>query len=94
MTTGRATPSGTTQYRSRFSAEFYRDAAGLTVSTLGLGTYLGAPDEGTDKAYTSAVETAVHGGINFLDSAINYRHQRSERHSGAPWSVKRHEAEQ
>jgi aryl-alcohol dehydrogenase-like predicted oxidoreductase len=86
MTAGRATPTGTAHYRSRFPAEFYRDAAGLTVSSLGLGTYLGEPDERTDKAYASAVEAAVHGGINFLDSAINYRHQRSERSIGTALS--------
>jgi aryl-alcohol dehydrogenase-like predicted oxidoreductase len=86
MTAGRATPSGTAQYRIPFPAEFYRDAAGLTVSTLGLGTYLGELDERTDKAYTSAVEIAVRGGINFLDSAINYRNQRSEHSIGAALS--------
>src|SRR5712671_3338578 len=82
MIAGRATPSGTANYRSRFPAEFYRDAAGLAVSSLGLGTYLGEPDERTDKSYAGAVEAAVRGGINFLDSAINYRHQRSERSIG------------
>ena len=86
MTAGRATPSGTAHYQSRFPADFYRTAVGLTVSTLGLGTYLGAPDEQTDEAYTSAVETAVLGGINFLDSAINYRNQRSERSIGTALS--------
>src|SRR5579864_7331644 len=86
MTHGRATSSGTTRYRSRHRAEFYRDAQGLSVSTLGLGTYLGHPDERTDEAYSSAVEAAVRGGINFLDTAINYRHQRSERSIGAALS--------
>jgi aryl-alcohol dehydrogenase-like predicted oxidoreductase len=86
MTAGRATPSGTAHYRSQFPAEFYRDAAGLSVSTLGLGTYLGEPDERTDQGYAAAVETAVRGGINFLDSAINYRHQRSERSIGTALS--------
>ena len=87
MTAGRATPSGTTHYQSRFPAEFYRDAAGLSVSSLGLGTYLGEPDERTDRSYAGAVEAAVRGGINFLDSAINYRHQRSERSIGTALSV-------
>jgi aryl-alcohol dehydrogenase-like predicted oxidoreductase len=86
MTHGSATPSGTTRYRSRHRAEFYREAQGLSVSSLGLGTYLGNPDVRTDEAYSSAVETAVRGGINFLDSAINYRHQRSERSIGAALS--------
>src|SRR5262249_287827 len=80
MTPGRATPAGTARYTSRFPAvEFYRIASPLSVSSLGLGTYLGGLDESVDDAYTAAVAAAVCGGINFLDSAINYRHQRSER---------------
>jgi aryl-alcohol dehydrogenase-like predicted oxidoreductase len=86
MTTGRATPAGTARYRSRFAPEFYRDAQGLSVSTLGLGTYLGAMDSATDDAYAGAVAAAVCGGINVLDSAINYRHQRSERSIGTALS--------
>src|SRR5260370_14645367 len=86
MTNGRATPAGTARYRSRFAAEFYRDAQGLSVSTLGLGTYLGGTDSATDGAYAGAVAAAVCGGINFLDSAINYRHQRSERSIGTAFS--------
>ena len=78
MTTGRATSSGTARYRSRFAPEFYRGAQSLSVSTLGLGTYLGGMDSATDDAYAGAVAAAVCGGINFLDAAINYRHQRSE----------------
>jgi aryl-alcohol dehydrogenase-like predicted oxidoreductase len=83
MTPGRATTSGTTRYASRFPADFYRDAAGLRVSSLGLGTYLGDADERTDAAYAEAVTAAVSGGVNFLDSAINYRNQRSERSIGS-----------
>ena len=84
MTAGRATPSGSARYTSRFAGNsFYRKAAGLNVSSLGLGTYLGGLDERVDQAYAGAVATAVCGGINFLDSAINYRHQRSERSIGA-----------
>jgi len=55
----------------------------LQFSTLGLGTYLGNPDDVTDVAYRNAVITAIRRGINFLDTAINYRHQRSERSIGA-----------
>jgi aryl-alcohol dehydrogenase-like predicted oxidoreductase len=87
MTSGRATPSGSARYISRFpAAGFYRTASGLGVSSLGLGTYLGGLDENADNAYAAAVATAVCGGINFLDSAINYRHQRSERSIGAALS--------
>ncbi len=55
----------------------------LAVSTLGIGTYLGNPDEATDRAYTDSVVAAVEAGFNVVDSAINYRLQRSERSIGA-----------
>ncbi len=55
---------------------------GLAVSTIGIGTYLGEPDQATDAAYTDAVITAVESGFNVIDTAINYRLQRSERSIG------------
>ncbi len=64
-------------------AHFYRTAQGRRVSTLGLGTYLGGADDETDAHYADAVRAAVAGGINVIDTAINYRHQRSERSIGA-----------
>ena len=83
MTPGYATPAGTAGFAARFPAHFYRNFDGLTLSTLGLGTYLGNPDDATDRAYEEAVQTALRGGVNFLDAAINYRNQRSERSIGA-----------
>ena len=87
MNQGHATAAGTTRYASRFpdlrAAGFYRGASGLCVSSLGLGTYLGQPDDATDQAYAEAVIAAARGGINFFDTAINYRHQRSERAMGS-----------
>ena len=86
MNQGYATAEGTARYAERFaalrSAGFYREAQGLCVSSLGLGTYLGQPDDATDRAYAEAVATAARSGINFFDTAINYRHQRSERAVG------------
>jgi aryl-alcohol dehydrogenase-like predicted oxidoreductase len=84
---GSATPAGTLRYAARFqgraAAGHFRQATGeLVVSSIGLGTYLGEPDAATDRSYTEAVITAVEGGINFIDSAINYRFQRSERSIG------------
>jgi aryl-alcohol dehydrogenase-like predicted oxidoreductase len=82
-----ATAQGSARFTRRFPelirSGFYRTVFDLHVSSLGLGTYLGQPDEATDRAYTEAVLAAVEGGINFLDSAINYRRQRSERAIGA-----------
>ena len=82
-----ATPAGTSRYAARFpefaAARFYREAAGLSLSTLGIGTYLGQPDEAADEAYTASVLAALDGGINLIDTAINYRHMRSEKSVGA-----------
>ena len=49
------------------------------ISSVGIGTYLGEPDAATDRDYREAITAAVWGGVNFIDSAINYRMQRSER---------------
>jgi aryl-alcohol dehydrogenase-like predicted oxidoreductase len=84
MKSGFATPEGTARFADRFPAfqDFFRGALGLMVSSLGLGTYLGSPDEATDRAYADAARAAFTSGINFFDTAINYRHQRSERALG------------
>jgi aryl-alcohol dehydrogenase-like predicted oxidoreductase len=78
-----ATIEATTRYAARFpeflGAQFYRNAFGLQVSSLGIGTYLGGDDDRSDRAYTDALIAAGEGGINFFDAAINYRNQRSER---------------
>jgi aryl-alcohol dehydrogenase-like predicted oxidoreductase len=83
----RASAEATERYadqRPQFrDAGFYRGVFDLRVSSVGIGTYLGAPDEAADRAYTEALIAAGEGGINFFDTAINYRHQRSERCIGA-----------
>ena len=53
------------------------------MSSLGIGTYLGEPDAPTDQGYTDSVVEAIQGGINVVDTAVNYRFQRSERSIGA-----------
>jgi aryl-alcohol dehydrogenase-like predicted oxidoreductase len=81
-----ATPEGTRRYAARFStasAAYFRQAQRLAASSLGIGTYLGNPDEATDRSYTAAIVEAVQNGINVIDAAINYRFQRSERSIGA-----------
>jgi len=52
---------------------------GLTVSAIGLGTYLGEEDDQTDRGYGQAIVDAANLGCNLVDTAINYRAQRSER---------------
>jgi len=87
MIAGFATPEGTARFVSRFPAQaaagFYRDAQGIKVSSIGLGSYLGAMDEATDRGYRESVVQAMRGGLNFLDTSLNYRRQRSELSIGA-----------
>ena len=81
MITGHATEKGTAAYGRRF-AELqgnYRPMMGLSSSSIGIGTYLGENDEATDAAYDEALRVALRGGINLIDTAVNYRFQRSER---------------
>ncbi|MBZ5619837.1 MAG: aldo/keto reductase [Acidobacteriia bacterium] len=82
-----ATAEATSRYVERRPAfrdkAFYRTVFDLHVSSLGIGTYLGAADDDTDRSYTDALVAAGLGGINLFDSAINYRNQRSERCIGA-----------
>lgn len=86
MLPGHATPQGTTRYTARHSpfrdAAFYRDAQGLGVASLGIGSYLGAMSDEADASYTSSMLAALRSGINFVDTSLNYRHQRSERAIG------------
>ena len=82
-----ATPDGTKKYAARFhgraAAGHFREQQGLLLSSLGIGTYLGEPDARTDQAYADSIVQAVESGANVVDSAINYRFQRSERSVGA-----------
>lgn len=82
---GYATPEGTRRFGRRFEGRLpghFRESRGLWLSSVGLGTYLGEPDDHCDKLYTSAALRAVDLGVNVIDSAVNYRHQRSERSIG------------
>jgi aryl-alcohol dehydrogenase-like predicted oxidoreductase len=79
-----ATPSATSAFSSRLSRHpaHFRPALGLQLSSLGLGSYLGKDDEAADAGYAEAVRTALQCGVNVVDCAANYRHQRSERALG------------
>jgi aryl-alcohol dehydrogenase-like predicted oxidoreductase len=85
---GHATLEGTTRYRARLEQQtiavnHFRLEQNLWLSSLGIGTYLGKPDAATDARYTEAVARAVALGANVVDTAANYRFQRSERSIGA-----------
>ncbi len=83
---GFATPEGTRRYRDLavgaglVHPEHFRSGlGGLALSSVGYGTYLGGCDARTDAQYTEAIKAALVTGCNVLDTAINYRCQRSER---------------
>src|ERR1700704_3053684 len=84
---GCATPEGSSDYSERFkdiaADNYFREAQNLWLSSVGIGTYLGQPDEETDRRYTEAIVRAVELGANVVDTAANYRFQRSERSVGA-----------
>lgn len=86
VTSGYLTPAGSARLAARHSAavgqKFYRAAQECLVSSLGLGTYLGDLDDATDAAYTAAIRQGVVGGLNVIDTAINYRHMHSEKSVG------------
>ena len=88
MLSGVATFDGTERYASRIGGRlpadhFRRLDGGPRISSVGIGTYLGKEDAATDVQYQKAVTRALERGINVIDTAINYRCQRSERAIGA-----------
>ena len=85
MLHGCATREGTALYRERFPSSaphHFRNQQNVTLTSVGIGTYLGNADEGTDKNYADSVIRSVQLGSNVIDSAANYRFQRSERSIG------------
>lgn len=85
MTQKFATLDGTNQFAVKFpdvAAGHFREAQGLNLSSIGVGTYLGNPDATTDQNYTDAITLFVELGGNVIDTAANYRFQRSERSIG------------
>lgn len=81
-----ATAEGTARYQTRFEDHaakgHFRQRQGLTLSSIGIGTYLGNANEETDQDYADAVVRTVQLGANVIDTAANYRFQRSERSIG------------
>ena len=78
-----ATSAGTWGYRDRFGDAFartyFRRFGPGVVSSVGFGTYLGDPTDDCDRRYRESIAEALESGVNLVDTAINYRCQRSER---------------
>jgi len=81
-----ATDDGTYEYKLEhgddFGRTYFRLFDGLAVSSLGVGTYLGDPTDEVDSRYHDAITAALESGVNVVDTASNYRCQRSERVAG------------
>ena len=70
-------------YRNRFGDAFgrtyFRRFGPGVVSSVGIGTYLGAPTPAVDEAARESIELALRSGVNHVDTAANYRCGRAER---------------
>jgi len=79
-----ATSVGTKRFaqNSGVNQSNFNEFENLTLSNVGIGTYLGEPDSRTDELVTNAVKQSITSGINVIDTAINYRAQKAERSVG------------
>lgn len=89
LLTGHATPEGTKNYvknavKNRGKpADHFRVFDNLYLSSIGMGTYLGKPNKEDDQSMENAIyESIKSGGVNVVDTAINYRAMRSEKSVG------------
>ncbi len=87
---GYATAEGTERFSERATNSkpiadnhFRTDFQRLSLSSLGMGSYLGQPTAEDDALMSAAViKSVMSGSINVIDTAINYRHMHSERAIG------------
>ena len=82
MISGYATSEETKNFSEKFLIENYNSFQNLYLSNVGIGTYLGEPDSQTDEMVTQAIKKSILSGVNVIDTAINYRAQKSERNIG------------
>jgi aryl-alcohol dehydrogenase-like predicted oxidoreductase len=88
LTSGYMTSAGSEQFAAlnRKNADHFGPVGGgalnFTLSTIGLGTYLGEISEETDAEMEDAVYQSVLQGVNVIDSSVNYRGMKSERAVG------------
>jgi aryl-alcohol dehydrogenase-like predicted oxidoreductase len=89
MLTGYATHEGTKDFVNAAvnnkgkPTDHFRVFDNLYLSSLGIGTYLGELNEEDDRSMENAVYDSIKsGGVNVIDTAINYRAMRSEKSIG------------
>ncbi len=80
---GHATMAATRQYAKEIGKDcaegHYSDFLNLhlQLSSLGIGTFPGAPTDAIDAQYVSIIEQALCQGINVIDTGTHYRYGRS-----------------
>src|ERR671914_280986 len=85
---GYATSEGTKKYMNHAISQgrprsHFKSFDSLHLSSIGMGTYLGQPNEEDDQAVENAVYQSVKSGaVNVIDTALNYRAMRSEKSIG------------
>ncbi len=85
---GYATREGTERFRLRHEGTttvigHFKRFNEYVLSSIGIGTYLGKADQVTDTLVVDAVKRSImSGAVNVVDTAINYRFQKSERAVG------------
>ncbi|QUC65261.1 aldo/keto reductase [Nitrosopumilus sp. K4] len=84
MISGFATSEGTKRFAENSDALIsnFKTIDSLTLSNVGMGTYLGNADDNTDTLVKNALKKSILSGINVVDTAINYRAQKAERAVG------------
>ncbi len=84
MISGFATSKGTKKFaqNSGMNQANFKEFQNLTLSNVGVGTYLGDTNSQTDELVTNAIKQSILSGVNVIDTAINYRAQKAERSVG------------
>lgn len=73
------TKSFSNRFEEASVGSYNLDLNGLTLSSIGIGTYLGADTDDEDKYIPSNINMGIMKGVNVIDTAINYRGMRSEK---------------
>lgn len=85
MILGHVTSEGTANFARKnhiVGKNHFKQFLGLTLSSIGIGTYLGNADNETDVLVKDAIKKSILSGVNVIDTAINYRSQKAERTVG------------
>jgi len=81
MISGFATSKETIKYLDEHGI-INRETPWFSFSPIAIGTHLGNMDDTDSILYQESIEYGLINGINFIDTAINYRGMKSERDVG------------